>query len=135
MESTYNYNIEMIGVGALFPIQLSTNDQGKTGWYPAQGDITLIENNLRSLVEYLIGQRIRQEEFGTRLWESLEEPNTQALSFMIKEFLKQAIDEYETRIKIHKITTIREFTSLHIIMEYTLVGLGRTSTMEITYNP
>lgn len=129
----HNYNIDAIGVGALFPIQLSQNYQGQVGWYPVEGDPSLIENNLRSLVEYLIGQRIRQEEFGTRLWECLEEPNTQALSFMIKEFLKQAIGEYETRISINKITTIRDFTSIHIIMEYTLVG--KVSTMELTFNP
>lgn len=130
----YNSNIELIGVGALFPIKISENDQGKKGWYPAQGDPALIENNLRALVEYLVGQRFRQEEFGTRLWECLEEPNSQALGFMIREFLKQAIGQYEPRITIKKVTTERYYSKLRITMEYGLVGLGRTSYMTLTYD-
>lgn len=130
----YNSNIELIGVGALFPIKLSTTDQGKRGWYPAQGDPALIENNLRALVEYMIGQRFRQEEFGTRLWECLEEPNSQALGFMIREFLNQAIGLYESRIEIKKVTTERYYSKLYITMEYALVGLGRQSYMTLTYD-
>lgn len=129
----YNSNIDMIGVGALFPIQLSTTDQGK-GWYPAQGDPALIENNLRALVEYMIGQRFRQEDFGTRLWECIEEPNSQALEFMVREFLKQAIGRYESRITIKKVTTERYYSKLYITMEYALVGLGRQSYMTLTYD-
>lgn len=129
----FNHNIESIGTGALFPIQITESDQGK-GWYPVQGDPTLIENNLRALVEYSIGQRIRQEDFGTRLWECIEEPNTQALNFLIKEFLQQAIKAYESRISINKVTTEREGAKLHIIMDYTLVGINRDSYMSLTYN-
>lgn len=129
----FNHNIDRIGVGVLFPIQLSQNDQGTIGWYPVQGDPALIENNLRSLVEYLIGQRLRQEDFGTRLWECLEEPNTQALNFLLQEFLTQAIRRYEPRIEIKKIMTYREYTHLRITLEYDLVGLGKQSFMELTY--
>lgn len=130
----FNHNIDMIGVGALFPIVLSESDQGK-GWYPAQGDPALIENNLRALVEYAIGQRFRQEEFGTRLWECIEEPNTQALTFLIKKFLTQAITKYESRIKIKKIITEQHYGKVHITMEFALVGLNRESSMYLTYDP
>ena len=129
----YNSNIDLIGVGALFPIQLSTTDQGK-GWYPAQGDPALIENNLRALVEYMIGQRFRQEDFGTRLWECIEEQNYQALEFMVREFLKQAIVRYESRITIKKVTAERYYSKLYITMEYALVGLGMQSYMTLIYD-
>lgn len=130
----FNHNIDLIGVGALFPIELSKNDQGTVGWYVTEGDPSLIENNLRSLVEYLIGQRIRQEDFGTRLWECIEEPNTQALNFLIREFLTQSVSKYEPRIKIKSIVTSREYNRLKVSMEYALVGLGRQSYMELTYD-
>ena len=129
----YNSNIDLIGVGALFPIQLSTTDQGK-GWYPAQGDPALIENNLRALVEYMIGQRFRQEDFGTRLWECIEEQNYQALEFIIREFLKQDIGRYESRITIKKVTAERYYSKLYITMEYALVGLGMQSYMTLIYD-
>lgn len=134
MLEEYNHNIDQIGIGATFPIQLSTNDRGQRGWYPVEGDVDLIKNNLQSLIEYTIGQRFREEEFGTRLWECIEEPNIGALSFMVKEFLKQAVYKYENRVKIKRITTERESTNIRIIMEYDLVGLDSNSYMVINYN-
>lgn len=130
----YNSNTVEIGVGALFPIQLSKNDAGQQGWYPADGDPALIENNLRSLIEYTIGQRFRQEDFGTRLWECIEESNTQALTFMAREFLVEAIRKYESRIQLRRVTTTQYNQYLYIVMEYWLVGLGQGGSMILKYN-
>lgn len=127
------YNIPEIGSGVLFPITLTDTSQGK-GWYPVEGDPALIENNLRSLIEYLIGQRIRQEDFGTRLQECLEEPNTQALNYMVREFLVEAIRKYETRLKIKKVTTTRYNQYLYIVMEYRIVGFTLDSSMTLKYD-
>ena len=74
-----------IGVGALFPIVLSTpkdaqgNDEyveimvdgvvqrvKKVGWYPSTG-LDLVKNNVTSIFIYQIGERFRQESFGSRL--------------------------------------------------------------------
>lgn len=55
----------------------------------------------------MIGQRFRQENFGSKLWQCIEEPNSQALSFIIKEFLKQAIGAWEQRITFQNITVTR----------------------------
>lgn len=103
----YNANIAAIGVGAIFPIELKENDQGQTGWYPVYGDSKLIEENIKALLLYEIGQRLRQEDFGTRLIEVLEEPNTSALSFLIREYLMQALNKYESRVQVTKISSIR----------------------------
>ena len=130
----YNYNTVEIGVGATVPIQLSKNDAGQQGWYPVDGDPALIENNLRSLVEYTIGQRFRQEDFGTRLWECIEEPNNQALTFMAREFLVEAIRIYETRIRLKRVITTRYNQYVYIVMEYLLVGLNQESSMTLKYN-
>lgn len=130
----FNHNIDQIGVGALFPIHLSTNEEGNKGWYPTEGDPTLIENNLIALIEYSIGQRFRQEDFGTRLWECIEEKNTQAIQFLVREFLLEAIRKYEQRIKVKQVITERESTKLHIIMEFVIVGINRESYMSINYD-
>lgn len=130
----FNHNIDSIGTGALFPIQLSTDQNGNRGWYPVEGDVGLIENNLRSLVEYEIGQRFRQEEFGTRLSSCLEEPNNQALGFFVRKIITEAISRYEERIQIKRITTERDSAKIHIVMEYKVVGLNSDSYMSLTYN-
>lgn len=128
-----DYNIPEVGTGALFPIILTDNGLGK-GWYPVEGDPTLIENNLRSLIEYNIGQRFRQEDFGTRLLECIEEPNTQALNYIVRKFLVDAIRKYETRLKIKKITTTRYNQYLYIVMEYKIVGFNLESSMTLKYD-
>lgn len=131
---SYNHNIEVIGTGATFPINLLKNKEGLVGWYPVQGSPSLIENNLRALIEHSLGQRFREESFGTRLWECIEEPNTQALTFMIREFLNQAITQFEPRIKIHNVTTIRNNTKLSIVMEYSVSNTNQQSFMELIFN-
>lgn len=119
-------NIEQlntIGSGAYFPIEISTltDENGKPqtvtmpdgkvvvkkGWYIKRGDIDLIKHNLTSILTYQIGQRFRQEDFGTRTWECIEEPNTSALNLMIKNFVKDGISTWEPRIKALKVLTLK----------------------------
>ena len=102
-----NYLTNIVGKGMIFPIQLTRNEKGETGWYPVNGDMALVRNNISSIMYYLIGQRFRQENFGNRLWECIEEPNTQALSFIIKEFIKRhklnEMTEDEAVIKLNEL--------------------------------
>lgn len=130
----YNANIAAIGIGTIFPIELKENDQGQTGWYPIYGDSKLIEENIKALLLYEIGQRLRQEDFGTRLIEVLEEPNTSALSFLIREYLMQTLNKYESRVQVTKISSIRLNQKLHILLEFRIVELNLDSFIEAQYN-
>lgn len=130
----YNANIAAIGIGAIFPIELDENDQGQTGWYPVYGDSKLIEENIKALLIYEIGQRLRQEDFGTRLIEVLEEPNTSALSFLIREYIMQALNKYESRVLITKISSTRLNQKLHILLEFKIIELNLDSFIEAQYN-
>lgn len=131
----FNYNSNSIGTGSLFPIKLTENEDGTMGWYPVTGDISLIENNLRTLIDYSLGQRIRQEDYGTRLWECIEEPDTKALRYMISKFLTDSIYRYEPRIIINKIdTNTLGMGKVQIILEYSVIGTDNYNYMEITYN-
>lgn len=95
-----------IGKGVLFPIQLSEKPDGTMSWLPVTADINLIQNNLRSVLLYQLGFRLREEYFGTRLSECLEEPNTQALLFLVRLYIKTAIEYWEPRLNILEVTTI-----------------------------
>ena len=99
-----NLNELAIGNGMLFPIVISDSEKG-SGWYPVKGDTNLIKHNLESLIIYPMGFRFRQEEYGTRLWSYIEEPNTQALRFYIKNSLIAGIAQYEPRIFFNDLTT------------------------------
>lgn len=129
-----NINTRLIGTGVLFPIQLGTNEKGETGWYPVNGDPALIENNLASLFQYLIGQRFRQEDFGTRLWECLEEPSTESLGFLVRTFVKDAISNYEDRIQYKSSNVQIVGSTLKMLIEYTIVDTSNTGTVELSYD-
>lgn len=124
----------VIGRGPLFPIQLTTNDQGKVGWYPVNGDPNLIKENISALLYYMIGQRIRQENFGTRLWECIEEPNVQALSFLIKDFLTSALTTWEDRIILQDIQTARVDSKINILVTYVINGTNSSQYINVEYD-
>ena len=134
MATTENINSKIIGRGVLFPIQLTTNAEGKTGWYPVEGSKALIVNNINAILLYMLGERFRQEDFGSRLWECIEEPNTQAQAFLINTFLKEALSTWEDRIIYDHAEVTREASKVHIRLFYKLVQLGHTSSLDITYD-
>lgn len=125
---------KIVGNGMTYPIVLGTNADKKTGWYPVLGSTKLITGNLNSLLQYSIGERFRQEDFGTRLWECIEEPNTQAQAFLINTFLKEAISLYEDRINYKEAIISRSGNKLHIEMHYTLKQSNEEKSLGITYN-
>lgn len=125
---------KVIGRGPLFPIQLTTNNQGKVGWYPVNGDPNLIKENISALLYYMIGQRIRQENFGTRLWECIEEPNVQALSFLIKDFLTSALTTWEDRIILQDIQTARVDSKINILVTYVINGTNSSQYINVEYD-
>lgn len=125
---------KIIGNGMVYPIVLGTNSEHKTGWYPVIGDTKLITDNLNALLQYTIGERFRQEDFGTRLWECIEEPNTQAQAFLINTFLKEAISLYEDRINYKESIISRSGNKLHIEMHYILKQSNEEKSLSITYD-
>ena len=134
MATTENINSKIIGRGVLFPIQLTTNAEGKTGWYPVEGDKSLVVNNVNAILLYMLGERFRQEDFGSRLLECIEEPNTQAQAFLINSFLKEALNSWEDRIIYDHAEVTREANKLHIRLFYKLVQTEQTSSLNITYD-
>lgn len=100
-----NIKQKAIGSGILFPLEVTTNHNGKTGVYPVLGDINLIENNIHAVILYPKGFRFRQEEYGSILESYLEEPNTQALMFLIKANIRSIIAQNEGRINLERIET------------------------------
>ena len=125
-----------VGTGAMFPIALSTpkdadgNDEytetlvngvvtrvKKVGWYPSTG-LNLVKQNVTSIFVYQIGERFRQENFGSRLWECIEEPNTDLLSYMAAKFVKESLYLWESRINGLEVTCTREGSKLFIKIKF-----------------
>lgn len=141
--------VNIIGSGGCFPIELTTpvDNNGtpemvettegvkpKVGWYPIKGDIKLIEQNLRSILLFQIGQRFRQENFGTRIWECIEEPNDQLLEFLVKDFIRDGINSWEPRIKSLAVDTRREYDKVLITVRFQVNFSNTVSELNFEYN-
>lgn len=122
---------ETIGTGALFPIQLSRNSLGQTGWYPVSGT-KLIENNLEAIILHTIGSKLRGEEFGSRIYECIEESNSQALSFLINQFLREAFEQWEDRITFKESHLLRTGSKIEVVFIYQLINSSSSSVGKIT---
>lgn len=147
-----NYNqLNTIGSGAYFPIKLeqSVGKDGKPesvqlpdgrvvpkiGWYILRGDVALIKQNLTAILTYQIGQRFRQEDFGSRTWECLEEPNTSALNLMIRNFVKDDIAAWEPRITALKVLALKPTKeSIRLLIYFKVQDSQRIEELNFQYN-
>lgn len=147
-----NYNqLNTIGSGAYFPIKLeqALGSDGKPesvqlpdgrvvpkiGWYILRGDVALIKQNLTAILTYQIGQRFRQEDFGSRTWECLEEPNTSALNLMIKNFVKDGIAAWEPRITALKVFALKPTKEyIRLLIYFKVQNSQRVEELNFQYN-
>ena len=143
--------LNSIGSGAYFPIKLTTvlKEDGtpdkvvlpdgslvdKVTWQPLFGSMDLIKQNITAILVFQLGQRFRQEEFGSRTWECIEEPNTQALSFMIRDFIKDGISSWEPRVKAMNTLVTRTQEGVHIELYFTLNDNQNIEEISFDYNP
>lgn len=126
--------INSIGTGAYFPIELTEQSDGTTSWKAISGDIRLINHNLISIFNTQIGELIRNENFGTRLWECLEEPNNQALELLVRNFCRDSIESWEPRIKFLDSNIMRSSTTLKINLNYQLKSDQSVQELNFSYN-
>lgn len=126
----------IIGSGVTFPIVLSLNSWGETTWAPVVGDVKLIEDNIRSLLLHNLGQKLRCEDFGTRLNDCIEEPNNQVLSFLVKRFIVEGILQWEPRVELlQKDVIISQNNELMRIEVYpTIIDTQNTLSIDFNYN-
>lgn len=154
--------ISKIGTGVTFPIHITTqkdengdlimipkvdergnleyDEKGdplmvpKQGWYPIVGKPSLIQNNLTALFTYELGSRFRQEHFGSRLWEALEEPNDLLLQHMLDLFIKSSVAKWEPRIKALDVILERNIEKLHITIQFAIDDSGTPENLNLEYN-
>ena len=78
------------------------------------------KNNVTSIFIYQIGERFRQESFGSRLWECVEEPNTDLLAYMATVFVKQSLTAWESRVRGLEVICTRDGAKLFIKIRFSI---------------
>lgn len=89
--------MDITGSGFLYPIVLTENSSGLLGWNISSGT-ELLESDLISLFTTQLGLRLRQEDYGNRFDEVLEEPNNTVQQYYIKTHLSDIISKWEPRV-------------------------------------
>ena len=72
--------------------------------------------------------------FGCRTWECIEEQNTQALAYMIQDFVMDGISSWEPRISSVNVKVFRDVDRVNLRIYYT-VGNNDINTLDFSYNP
>lgn len=103
-------------------------------WSPLRGDTRLIKQNIAALLIYQIGFRFRQENFGSRIWECLEEPNDNVVETLIRNFLAQTMAAWEPRVSLVKVSTVRYFDKLAIKLFIQVRGDRNVQELNFEYN-
>lgn len=143
--------LNVIGSGAYFPIQLTTvldkdgnpemviNEKGeevpKLSWKPLSGDIRLIKQNILAILTFQIGQRFRLELFGSRTWECIEEPNTQAQALLMRDFIRDGIAAWEPRVSAIQTQVERYMDKVHVTLWFQVNGSQSVEELNFDYNP
>lgn len=125
MENLYE---KSIGSGPTFPIQLKNGS-----WLPVKGSLDLIEDNIISILTYQLGFRIRQEIFGTRNYECLEEPNINTTRLLIYRFTIEAIEAWEPRVKLIETKVFFDTTSININLKYKVLTNQSIGELDFSY--
>lgn len=118
--------------GAPWPIKLGATSNGR-GWYPTTHLLELVGQNLRTLLTVPIGYLIREEKFGTRLQETLEEPNNEALRFLIRKYVTDAIQRHEPRVEVINVVAVREYSKVLVRVTYNLKEQNTEQTLSLAY--
>lgn len=108
-----NIKEKAIGAGITFPLNVTDG-----GVYPITGKESLITNNLRSLMLYPVGSRLRAEEYGNYFHSYIEEPNTQALNYIIKRHLLNLVNSHEPRVLTQRIESYTEKAKVSLRLHY-----------------
>lgn len=137
----------LIGSGADFPIKLTpaldTNGnqmitpegEPMMGWHILEGDVQLIQQSLKNIIYTLLGQRIRQEGFGCRVHEVLEEPNNRVIQHLTSKFVTESILQWEPRLSFVKVESVSEFNKIEMEIHYKLANATDGEHIySLTYN-
>jgi len=105
-----------VALGLAFPMPDSNSATFQSNYYTKDQ----VKSNILCLFSTMIGERIMEPEFGTKLWEFIFEPNHQAgnLHSKIMQELKRALSRWLPQVRILNLELKPEDEKLKVIVKY-----------------
>ena len=87
--------------GLVFPLQLTG------GKHTVVEGVDLIQASIKTILVWPLFTRFCEGDFGSRIYEVLEEPNDDVLINLMRRFVIDAIDKWEKRIELKNMNITR----------------------------
>jgi len=121
---------KLVGYGIVFPIKIN----GK-GSVDIVSDKELIEASIKNILFWPKNHRFFKKIYGSRIFELLEEPNDNISKALIRIFIFDALKEFEPRISISNISTLKSNkNSMNIEIIYTIKNTNEKNIMVFPFN-
>lgn len=114
--------------GLIFPIILSS------GKHVISDDLDLIKSSIRTIVSWPLFTREYEDDFGSRIYEALEDQNDEVLMTLIKQFIIDAITKWERRIELQRMVFERPNNERLIVnLTYRIKDLNIEDILRYTF--
>jgi len=80
--------------GISFPLELTS------GSHTLVEGVDLIRDSIKTILSWTLYTREYEDSFGSRIFETLEEPNDDVLMTLIRRFTVDALEKWEKRIEL-----------------------------------
>lgn len=115
--------------GLLFPIPITA------GVPTITSGVDLIKSSIKIILSWPKYTRIFNHIFGSRIFETLEEPNDNVLLGLVEFFIMDAINRWEPRVSLTSIDVNRtSLTSIKVDIFFRIKALSIEDTLSYTFN-
>ena len=117
-------NNKFIGTGIIFPFIVNSK-----GGIDIVNGSELIQASIKTILYWPKHQRFFNEQFGSRIFEILEEPNDNISKTLIRYFIFETLSEYEKRITLKDVEIITTQETIHLEISYIINNTRQEDTM------
>lgn len=113
---------DFLGTGLSYPIEL---ENGKP--VVSKGK-ALITSSIKTILSWVLGTRFFLGEFGTRIYDLLEEPNDTVANDLLEAFIKEGLTKWEKRITVSGVKVSQTENNKLATIIYSINGLPGLET-------
>lgn len=119
---------ELSTKGLVFPLELSS------GAHVISESDDLIKSSIRIILSWPLFTNENEDDFGSRIYEVLEEPNDEVLITLIEKFIIDSLNKWERRIELKKMTFERPSNERLIVdLFYHIKDINIEDTLRYTF--
>lgn len=113
--------------GLAFPVQLVD------GKHTLTEGLELIKSSIKIILSWPLRTRKFNGEFGSRIFETIEEPNDDVLMALVRRFTLDALGKWESRIELISMDISRDMDKLNINLVYKVKDLDIQDSLFYNY--